>query len=162
MSLAARALLAPYLAAALLNSRAWTRREPKPVAIGGGVWLGRIPMASEAAGFSTVVDLSAELPGAASSVHWICIPMLDLVPPSAVQLRHAAASIELGRSAGPVLVCCALGYSRSAAAVATWLITSRTATTMTEAIERVRGARPRIVVDEALRGAIATAAEEGA
>jgi len=162
MSLAARALLAPYLAAAFLNSRAWTRREPKPVAIGGGVWLGRMPMARDAVGFSTVVDLCAEMPGANSAAHWICIPMLDLVPPPAGQLRHAAASIERGRCAGPVLVCCALGYSRSAAAVVTWLLTSRTAATMTEAIERVRGARPRIVVDPALRAAIATAAEGGA
>ena len=43
MSLAARLLLAPYLVGALVNSRAWTRHEPAPVAIGDGVWLGRIP-----------------------------------------------------------------------------------------------------------------------
>ena len=66
MSLAARLLLAPYLAGAFVNSRSWTRHEPKPVAIGDGVWLGRIPLAREAAGFATVVDLCAELPGAAT------------------------------------------------------------------------------------------------
>ena len=43
MSLAARLLLAPYLAAAFVNSRSWTRHEPAPVAIADGVWLGRIP-----------------------------------------------------------------------------------------------------------------------
>jgi protein-tyrosine phosphatase len=85
--------------------------------------------------------------------------MLDLVPPSAAGLRSAAAHIERARSEGPVLVCCALGYSRSAAAAATWLLTSRTAGTVAEAIDQVRGARPGIVVDTALRDRIATAAE---
>lgn len=161
MSLAARVLLAPYLAGAFLNSRSWTRRDPKPVAVGDGVWLGRIPMAHEPEEFSTVVDLCAELPGAPSAGRWICVPMLDLVPPSEVQLRSAAAGIELGRAAGPVLVCCALGYSRSAATVATWLLTSNTVTTVSEAIDTVRRARPRIVIDMALRERITAAAERG-
>jgi membrane-associated phospholipid phosphatase len=159
MSLAARLLLAPYLAAAFVNSRSWTRHNRKPVAIGGGVWLGRIPFAREVAGFATVVDLCAELPGGAAPATWTCIPMLDLVPPSPTQLRSAAASIERGRSPGPVLVCCALGYSRSAATVATWLLTSDPRSTMSEAIDRIRGVRPRIVIDSALRNAIAAAAE---
>jgi protein-tyrosine phosphatase len=85
--------------------------------------------------------------------------MLDLVPPSAADLRSAAAHIERARADGPVLVCCALGYSRSAAAAATWLLSSRTAKTAADAIDQVRGARPRIVVDTALRERIAAAAE---
>jgi protein-tyrosine phosphatase len=76
-------------------------------------------------------------------------------------LRAAAASIERGRSAGPVLVCCALGYSRSAATVATWLITSNPTNTVSEAIDKIRRARPRIVIDAALCAAIATATEHG-
>jgi len=161
MSLAARLLLAPYLAGAFVNSRSWTRREPKPVAIGDGVWLWRIPSARETTGFTTVVDLCAELPGAATTRAWMCIPMLDLVAPQPAQLRCAAASIERARSAGTVLVCCALGYSRSAAAVATWLVTSNRAENMSEAIEKVHRARPRMVIDVPLRAAIATATERG-
>jgi membrane-associated phospholipid phosphatase len=157
MSLAARLLLAPYLAGAFINSRSWTRHEPKPVAIDDGVWLGRIPLAREAVGFATIVDVCAELPGAATAGTWTCIPMLDLVVPQPAQLRNAAASIERGRHAGPVLVCCALGYSRSAATVATWLLTRNAAQTMSEAIERVRRAQPRIVIGSALRAAVATA-----
>src|SRR3954468_20964723 len=42
MSLAARALLAPYLVGAWCNSRAWTRKDPQPVAIAPGVSLGRM------------------------------------------------------------------------------------------------------------------------
>ena len=32
-------LLAPYQAAAWINSRIWTRRDPQPVPIADGVWL---------------------------------------------------------------------------------------------------------------------------
>jgi membrane-associated phospholipid phosphatase len=159
MTLAARLLLAPYLAGAFVNSRLWTRHERKPVAIGDGVWLWRIPLARDAAAFATVIDLCAELPGAATVVTWTCIPMLDLTPPEPAQLRYAAATIERARAAGTVLVCCALGYSRSAAAVATWLVTSQRAANMSEAIERVHRARPRVVIDVSLRTAIATATE---
>ena len=161
MSLAARLVLAPYLAAAFVNSRSWTRHEPAPVAVADNVWLGRIPRAREAARFAAVVDLCAELPGGETSGKWTCIPMLDLVTPHPAQLRDAADSIERGRSAGPVLVCCALGYSRSAATIATWLVTNRQAA-VGDAIERIRRVRPRIVIDEALRGAIVTAAEAAA
>jgi membrane-associated phospholipid phosphatase len=38
MSLAARALLAPYLLGAWINSRAWTRREAMPVMVADGAW----------------------------------------------------------------------------------------------------------------------------
>jgi len=162
MSLAARVLLAPYLAGAFVNSRSWTRHDPRPVSVGGGVWLGRLPSAREAERFAAVVDLCAELPGTETNSTWTCIPMLDLVPPQPDQLRDAAASIERGRPGGPVLVCCALGYSRSAATVATWLLTANLANTLSEAIEHVRLARPRIVIDRALSDAIETAAERRA
>ena len=161
MSVAARFLLAPYLAGAFVNSRLWTRHERKPVPIGDGVWLWRIPLAREAAAFATVIDLCAELPGAATTATWMCFPMLDLVPPEPAQLRDAAACIERARAAGTVLVCCALGYSRSAAAVATWLVTSHRAENMSEAIEQVHRARPRVVIDAPLRTAITTATERG-
>jgi membrane-associated phospholipid phosphatase len=157
MTLAVRLLLAPYQASAFINSRSWTRHEPKPVAIHDGVWLGRIPLAHEALGFASIVDVCAELPGAATAGTWTCVPMLDLVVPQPAQLRHAAASIERRRHAGPVLVCCALGYSRSAATVATWMLTRNAAQTMAQAIESVRRAQPRIVIDSALRAAVAAA-----
>jgi protein-tyrosine phosphatase len=88
--------------------------------------------------------------------------MLDLVSPPPAQLRDAAATIERGRASGPVLVCCALGYSRSAATVATWLLASNSGRSTTEAIDRIRQARPRIVIDPAMHAAIATAASPSA
>ena len=160
MSLASRLLLAPYLFAAFINSRSWTRADPEPRPIANGVWLGRIPLASEAAAFRTVVDLCAELPGARFAGKWICVPMLDLVTPSAAQLRGAATEIERARADGPVLVCCALGYSRSAASAATWLLRHGAASAVPDAIDRVRSARPRIVIDATLREQINAAAAE--
>ena len=162
MSLAARCLLAPYLIGAFVNSRLWTRREPKPVAVADGVWLGRIPSSRDSAGFASVIDLTAELPRAAGAGAWLCVPTLDLVAPPPAQLRQAAAAIDRAGAGGPVLVCCALGYSRSAAAVATWLVASRRAEDVNAAIEIVRRARPRIVIGVPLRGAIAAATERSA
>ncbi|MFL6535105.1 MAG: hypothetical protein ACJ8G8_17435 [Pseudomonas sp.] len=46
------------------------------------------------------------------------MPVLDLTAPTAEQCLDAAQKIEQLRQHGPVLVCCALGYSRSATAVA--------------------------------------------
>ena len=93
---------------------------------------------------------------------WTCIPMLDLVPPHPARLRDAAARIERGRTEGAVLVCCALGYSRSAATVATWLVMNNGQQTVGEAIDRIRRVRPRIVIDSAMRAAIESAAERAA
>ena len=44
--------------------------------------------------------------------------MLDLVTPAAEQMRLVVREIETARAAGPLLVCCALGYGRSATVVA--------------------------------------------
>ena len=78
--------------------------------------------------------------------------MLDLVTPSQRQLERAAQAIESATKAGPVLVCCALGFSRSAMAVAAWLLASAKASTVSEAIGMIRRARPAIVLgDEHVR-----------
>ncbi len=46
-----------------------------------------------------------------------------------------------------LLVCCALGYSRSAAAIAVWLVDTGRSADMAAAIERIRRLRPAIVLD---------------
>jgi hypothetical protein len=155
MSLAAAWLLAPYLIAAWINSRLWTRADPRPVVIRDGVWLGRTPWPRAAGDFAEIVDLCAELPGRAGSR---AVPMLDLVTPAPEKLASAVAEIEAACAEGRVWVCCALGYSRSAAAVAAWLLTTRRAANVDEAIAEIRRARPRIVLDAGARAAIARAA----
>ncbi|WP_313205378.1 dual specificity protein phosphatase family protein, partial [Stenotrophomonas sp.] len=74
------------------------------------------------------------------------------------QLAEAADAIEALRAQGPLLVCCALGYSRSAASVATWLLRSGRVCSAAEAVARVRAARPSIVLHDVHLQAIAAAA----
>lgn len=125
VTLAARILLWPTCVGARVNASAWTRRLPASVAITDGVSLGRFPNALEADGFVTVIDLAAELVRPADiRCTWISIPMLDLVPPRLDEVEAAAMAIERARAAGPVLVCCALGFQRSATVVAHWLVTT--------------------------------------
>ncbi|UHQ24025.1 phosphatase PAP2/dual specificity phosphatase family protein [Lysobacter sp. 5GHs7-4] len=145
---AARWLFAPYLWGAWLNSRLWTRRAPRPVEIADGVWLGRMPGRGEAAGFA-LVDVCAELSAPAGLRPVAVRPMLDLVVPEPATLRAVAQDIEAARASGPVLVCCALGYSRSAAAVAAWLLYSGRADGVEAALARVRAARPAVVLGDA-------------
>lgn len=153
LSVAARWLLAPYLAAAWANSRAWTRRDKSPVRVADGVFIGRVPTKRELAAspFAGVVDLTAEIDlcaGAAAGAAAVAVvPMLDLVRPDTDALAQAARSIERLRAYGPVLVCCALGYSRSACAVAAWLLASGRARDVETAIAAVRDARAVIVLD---------------
>lgn len=161
LTMAARWLLAPYLGAAWINSRLWTRRAPQPVQVADGVWLGRLPGAALPAPLLAVVDTCAELSCRARGATYASVPMLDLVVPTADALRDAADAIERLRAQGAVLACCALGYSRSAASVAAWLLRSGRATDAADAVARVRAARPTIVLGKAHLHAIAIAAEGG-
>lgn len=156
-SLAVALLLAPYLLGAWLNSRWWTRRNPAPDAILDGVWLGRMPCAQDLrnGGFAALCDFTAELP--APRGNWLNygLAWLDLVPPDAAQLAQAARLIESSRTHGPVLVCCALGYSRSAGAVLAWLLLTRRAADLDAAECILRARRPQVVLNPALRAALA-------
>ena len=148
MSLAACWLYAPYLLGATLNARLWRRRAPAPVRVGDEVWLGRLPSARDARRFAVLVDVCAELPSPAGACVF-AVPMLDLAAPTREQLERAAQAIEQARSDGaPVLVCCALGYSRSALAIAAWLLTSGRVATSGEAFARLRAAKPSVVLRE--------------
>jgi hypothetical protein len=148
LSLAARWLFAPYRAGAWLNSRLWTWRHPAPVPLGDGVWLGRVPPPADVGGmpFAGNVDLTAEFSLHHASAHYASVPMLDLATPTPTALADAAAAIERLRARGPVLVCCALGYSRSACAAAAWLLASGRAKAVDDALVRVRAARAQIVL----------------
>ncbi len=128
----------PYTLGAWINSRCWTHGEEPWQHLADGVWIGRAP--SPGVAFATVIDLTAEMPVRAQH-H---IPVLDLVVPDADQTKAAVRAI-LG-APRPALVCCALGYSRSATVAAAWLVEAGHANSAEEAIAKVRLARPRIVM----------------
>lgn len=140
--------LAPYLLAAFLNSRLWTRGEAPATEAAPGVWLGRLPTRGDLGRFRSLVDLSAELPVAHGALAYRAVPMLDLLAPEPEQLRAAARAIEELAPARPTLVFCALGYSRSAAAVAAWLLATGECDDAAAAAERL-GAKKRIVLGPA-------------
>jgi hypothetical protein len=158
MSVAARWLLAPYIAAARINARLWTWNDPEYVALGDGVMLGRLPMRIRTGGYRGVIDLAAELPRPGGGVTYRAFPMLDLVAPAPDRLRAIAETIERSRTVEPVLVCCALGYGRSAAAVAAWLLTTGRAGSTEDAIARIRSAGARVALSNSI-AAITAAAE---
>lgn len=162
LSTAACWLYAPYLLGAWLNSRWWTRHAPQPVWVIDEVWLGRVPGRGERDGYARVIDVSAELPLRSWRSGDVVRPMLDLVAPGAGQLRAVANDIEAMRQNGEVLVCCALGYSRSAAVVAAWLLHSGRAATVDEAIAILRKARPAIVLRDRHRRALGLMTREAA
>jgi protein-tyrosine phosphatase len=106
-------------------------------------------------GFSGLCDLTAELPAPRGAWRYAGVPCLDLVPPDAAQLAEAARRIEALRGHGPVLVCCALGYSRSAAAVAAWLLLTGRAADVDAAVAILRTRRPRVILSPAHRAVLA-------
>ncbi|RWX59410.1 phosphatase PAP2 family protein, partial [Mesorhizobium sp. M4B.F.Ca.ET.089.01.1.1] len=121
--LASRLLLWPYRIGAKINLWAWTRTLPPRVPVADGVFLGRFPTTAEANGFGTVVDLAAELERPArASCRWISLAVLDLMPPAEKELSEAVLAIEAARRQGTVLICCALGFQRSATVAAAWLV----------------------------------------
>ncbi|RWE02097.1 phosphatase PAP2/dual specificity phosphatase family protein [Mesorhizobium sp.] len=150
VSLASRILLWPHRLGATINLLAWTRKLPPVVAIADGVFLGRFPAAAEAHGFDTVIDLAAELERPrASTGRWISFPMLDLLPPPADVLDRAVAAIEPARRQGTVLVCCALGFQRSATVVAGWLVATGRSHTPAQAQKTLAASgRPVLFQDE--------------
>ena len=84
------------------------------------------------------------------------IPLLDLTAPTEYQLRAAVAFITREVARGTVYIHCKIGFSRSAAVAGAYLLASRNATTVDEAVARLRKVRPAIVIRpeamEAIRG----------
>jgi protein-tyrosine phosphatase/membrane-associated phospholipid phosphatase len=165
---AARVLLAPYLICAWINSRLWTWRDPDPVEVAPGVWLGRFPSRARMVGAGRVVDLTAEMsrPRWAGSMEWRSFPCLDLVAPDPQVLEDAARAIGPagpgGLVEGPsVMVCCALGYGRSAATIAAWMVIEKKADSVQDGVAQLRNLRPRLAISPSQLFAIEVASGHG-
>jgi protein-tyrosine phosphatase/membrane-associated phospholipid phosphatase len=147
----ARWILAPYQWAAWFSSRCYTRRGEPYAQAYPGVWIGRAPSRCDLrqGGFAAIVDLAAEFPAhpQARCLHYQQVSLLDLAIPTTAELALAAAAIERARASGKTLVHCALGYSRSALAIAAWRIDG--GDTAAAALACIRGARPQLVVAQA-------------
>jgi len=124
------------------------------------VWIGRLPRRGEleSGRFDAVVDMTCELPLDAGGLAYTNVAVLDLTLPDTATIEAAIQAIEWRRSAGRVLVCCALGYSRSATAAAAWMVATGRAPDAEAAASRIRSARPQVVLSDAHLAAIAVAA----
>ncbi|MCU0229205.1 MAG: hypothetical protein MUF01_16370 [Bryobacterales bacterium] len=151
-----RLALAPWMLATYANAWLWTHAEPPAVEVCPGIWLGKSLSGHgcQRLGIRSVVSMAAERgcpPGLAFCRH---IPVLDLTIPTPAQLQHAVDAIDGSRDARPTLVCCALGYSRSALAMAAWLLASNAIAHPDAAILRLRQGPRRIVLSQADRLAL--------
>ena len=159
LSWAARTLLAPYLLGAWWSSRWLTRRTTASVEVAPGIWLGRAPGRADQLSqyHASVLDLTAEFSlGPLAEVRsYRNVPLLDLVAPSAAELAQAVAALNALAAHPPVLVHCALGYSRAAVVVAAWLLHHGAATSVAEALAQVRAVRPWVVLTPAHCAALA-------
>ncbi|WP_421592348.1 phosphatase PAP2/dual specificity phosphatase family protein [Shinella sp. M27] len=160
ISLASRWLLWPYRLGARLNVLWWTRNLAPAVELADGVFLGRTPRRSELSTYVAVIDMTAEMPAiAAPGLVWHAFPSTDLLPLETGRIREAALAVQDASRHGPVLICCALGFQRSAAVAACWLIRAGHAANAAIAGERIKAAgrpvhlRPEIfaAIDEAAR-----------
>jgi membrane-associated phospholipid phosphatase len=138
-------VMLPYTAAAWINSRCWTWGEAARCHLAEGVWIGRAPLPWERSGIESVVDLAPELQ-LQGDAH---VAILDLTVPTEEQLSEAVEAVR--RLARPTLICCALGYSRSATVSAAWFLASKLGLSVDEAIAKVRKVRPKVVISEAHR-----------
>jgi len=140
--------------------RPWNRVAP-------GVLIGRVlsdRLAAQAVedGVKTVLDLTAEFSEAKPflKTNYCNMPILDLTAPNLDQLLEMAALIAEHAQDGDVYVHCKIGYSRSAAAVGAYLLSSGHVQDAAEAIERLRAAQPSIVIRPEIRAALDRFANE--
>jgi protein-tyrosine phosphatase len=117
------------------------------------VWIGRKLSNREAegavrSGVTAVLDLSAESSEAKAfrAISYRNIPILDLTAPSLEQLWEMGKFIAEHSETGIVYVHCKIGYSRSAAAVAAYLMIHGKVSDAEEATTMIRRARPSIVI----------------
>jgi protein-tyrosine phosphatase len=128
------------------QSRDWNELTPH-------VWIGGVLSRSEAAavvrqGVTAVLDLTAEFsePAPLRALTYQNIPILDLTAPTNEQLEEMVSFIERESETGIVYVHCKIGYSRTAAVAAAYLLRTGLAVSVSEALDLVRSARSTVVI----------------
>lgn len=145
-------LLFPYFIGVRLNIFLWLKNHNKSIEVKNGVFIGSITQANH---FEAVVDLCAEYPSNHSCRHYIAVPMLDMTTPFVQDLITAVNAVErFHRQNQKVLVCCALGYGRSAAVMLAWLVVYGGCRDLAQALSQLRKVRPKVVLPAATEQAV--------
>jgi hypothetical protein len=147
-NLAITILYLPYFIIMWINSRLWTFKNRSVDLICDNVYLGRIPANNtlQTNHFISIVDLCAELPITQFKGSYHLIPVLNMTPLTIKQCQDVAEIIEQYHQKGKLLVCCALGYSRSATAIIAWLLLTKRVSSLDTAIAMVKAHRSTIVI----------------
>ena len=148
-----RFVLAPCLIGQYL-SLLYYRRQCRPWdKVTAQIWIGRklgcrSAIKALGSGVVSVLDLSAEFSEAKPfrKINYLNIPVLDLTAPTQAQLVEMSEFIANESQKGAVYVHCKIGYSRSAAAIAAYLMVSGKAKTAEEAFAMIRRVRPSVVI----------------
>jgi hypothetical protein len=157
----ARFVLAPCLLGQYLSwlyyrsqCRSWDKVTPQ-------IWIGgklgdRSAKKALCSGVVSVLDLNAEFSEAKPfrKINYRNIPVLDLTAPSQSQLMEVSKFIENHSRNGAVYIHCKIGYSRSSAAVAAYLIMSGKVKSVEEAFAMIRRVRPSVVIRPEVRSAL--------
>lgn len=156
-------LLAPYLLGAAINSRLWPVSQA-PVPIADGLYLGNARLAAQwieqsavdkSAGQFGLFDLTAELRAPVPAAGYQSLPLLDLCVPETEQLLQAVRQLERKLAEGPLLLYCALGYSRSVTVAIAWLYCTGRVDSLEKAIKRLTACQPKLVLTPAHRARVA-------
>ena len=156
-----RFVLAPCLLGQYLSllyyrrqCRLWDKVTPR-------IWIGgklgcRSANKALCSGVVSVLDLSAEFSEAEPfrKINYRNIPVLDLTAPTQAELVEMSKFIGDYSRNGTVYVHCKIGYSRSAPAVAAYLIMSGKVKTAEEAFAMIRRVRPSVVIRPEIRSAL--------
>jgi protein phosphatase len=141
-------LIGQYLSLAYYRQkcRAWDK-------IAHGVLIGCRLTEAEAAmavqqGVTAVLDLTAEFSETDRfrALTYRNLAVLDLTAPTQGQLQEAVLFITREAVKGTVYLHCKIGFSRSAAVAAAYLLATREAATVNEAVARLRTVRPSIII----------------
>jgi protein-tyrosine phosphatase len=148
-----RFVLAPCLLGQYLSllyyrrqCRSWDKVTPQ-------IWIGsklgrRFAKTALSAGVASALDLSAEFSEAKPfrKINYRNIPVLDLTAPTQSQLVEMSKFIGDHSRTGAVYIHCKIGYSRSAAAIAAYLLMSGEVKTAEEAFAMIRRVRASVVI----------------
>ncbi len=157
LSAAATVLLLPYLAGVRLNMAYWLRGKAKTAWVRDDVLIGSVSGISD--DLPAVLDVCAEYPRPHYRGAYCALPLLDMVAPSENNLVQAASLLEaLRRKHGKVLICCALGYGRSAAVVLTWLLVYGGCRDLAQATAELKQVRPQMALPPETARAVEAAA----
>ena len=151
--LSAKIVLAPLLIGQWLSLRYYLRQCRAWDRVTDRVWIGRILTDDEAGnavrqGVTHVLDLTAEFSEAKPfrNCAYRNLQVLDLTAPTQDQLQQAVSFVDKAQQAGTVYVHCKIGYSRSAAVICAWLLSTRRTRSVKEAIDHLRFVRPSVVI----------------